>query len=84
MKDIKIKINYTPLLNTIKEQNLSENEIFKQWNIPRKTFYNIRHGRGITVDTLARLSIILNKEINQLVTFTYDIIDKPEQKRPTK
>ena len=78
MKDIRIKINYTPLLNIIKEQNLSENEIFKQWGIPRKTFYNIRNERGITVDTLARLSIILNKEINQLVTFTYDIIDKPE------
>ena len=78
MKDIKTQIDYSPLLNTMKEQNLSENEIFKQWNIPRKTFYNIRHGRGITVDTLARLSIILNKEINQLVTITYDIIEKPE------
>lgn len=76
MKDIKTQIDYSPLLKIIREQNLSENEIFKQWNIPRKTFYNIRHGRGITVDTLARLSIILNKEINQLVTVAYEIIDK--------
>ena len=34
MKDIKVKIDYTPLLKAIKEQNLSENKIFKQWNIP--------------------------------------------------
>ncbi len=78
MKDITIQIDYSPLLNIIREQNLSENEIFKQWGVPRKTFYNIRNGRGITVDTLARLSIILNKEINQLVTITCDIIEKPE------
>ena len=51
MKDVKVKIDYTPLLKAIKEQNLSETKIFKQWNIPRKTFYNIRHERGITIDT---------------------------------
>ena len=35
MKDLKVKIDYTPLLKAIEEQNLSENKIFKQWNIPR-------------------------------------------------
>ena len=68
MKDIKVKIDYTPLLKAIEEQNLSENKIFKQWNIPRKTFYNIRHERGITID----------KDIGQLVNISYDIIEKPE------
>lgn len=78
MKDVKVKIDYTPLLKAIKEQNLSETKIFKQWNIPRKTFYNIRHERGITIDTLARLSVVLDKDIGQLVHISYDIIEKPE------
>ena len=78
MKDVKVKIDYTPLLKAIKEQNLSETKIFKQWNIPRKTFYNIRHERGITIDTLARLSVVLDKDIGQLVNISYDIIEKPE------
>lgn len=78
MKDVKVEVDYTPLLNIIKEQNLSENEIFKNWNIPRKTFYNLRHGRGITVDTLARLSVILEKDINQLININYQTIETTE------
>ena len=31
MKDVKVKIDYTPLLKAIKEQNLSETKIFKQF-----------------------------------------------------
>lgn len=78
MKELKVRVDYTPLKEAIEEFKLSENQIFKQWGIQRKTFFNIRHGQGLTVDTLARLSVILNKDISQLVDITYDIIEKPE------
>ena len=79
MKELKVRVDYTPLKDAIEEFELSENQIFKQWGIQRKTFFNIRHGQGLTVDTLARLSVILNKDISQLVDITYDIIDNPEE-----
>ena len=79
MKELKVRVDYTPLKEAIEEFELSENQIFKQSGFQRKTFFNIRHGQGLTVDTLARLSVILNKDISQLVNITYDIIDKPEE-----
>lgn len=78
MKEINVEIDYTPLMDAIEKYGLSENQIFKQWGIHRKIFYNLKIGKGITVDTWARLSVMLDKDINQLVNIKYTIIERSE------
>lgn len=64
---LKAEIDYSPLLNKLEKNNLTDARIYKLWGIQRKTLYNIKHGNGITVDTLAKIGYILETPINELV-----------------
>ena len=64
---LKAEIDYSPLLSELEKNNLTDAKIYKLWGIQRKTLYNIKHGNGITVDTLAKLGYILETPINELV-----------------
>lgn len=74
--DLKIEsIDYTPLLNMLEEKKLTSYQLEHQWGIPNKTIYNIRQGKIITIETLAKLAYILNTDIGQLVNFQISVID---------
>lgn len=62
-------IDYAPLLKKLEEKKLTSYQLEHQWGIPNKTIYNIRQGKIITIETLAKLAFILNTDIGQLVHF---------------
>lgn len=74
--DLKIEsIDYTPLLNKLEEKRLTSYQLEHQWGIPNKTIYNIRQGKIVTIETLAKLAYILDTDIGQLVNFQISVID---------
>lgn len=72
---IKVDLDYSPLLAKLEDRKLTDAQIFKKWGIPRKTLYNIRHGNGITVETLARFAYILDANMDELVILKYKEVD---------
>lgn len=72
---IGVQLDYTPLLEKLKEKNLTGYQL-TSYGIPHKTLYNIKNGKIITLETLAKLAYILDCEINELVKFEYKIIDE--------
>ena len=71
---VNVQIDYTPLLTKLNEKQISGYKL-SEYGIPHKTLYNIRQGKIITVETLAKLAYILNCSINDLVKFDYNITD---------
>ena len=71
---VNVQIDYTPLLTKLNEKQISGYKL-AEYGIPHKTSYNIRQGKIITVETLAKLAYILNCSINDLVKFDYNITD---------
>lgn len=71
---VNVQIDYTPLLTKLNEKQISGYKL-AEYGIPYKTLYNIRQGKIITVETLAKLAYILNCSINDLVKFDYNITD---------
>lgn len=69
---INVQIDYTPLLDRLDQQGISGYKLIA-YGIPHKTLYNIRNGKIITIETLAKLAYILDCSINDLVSFQYDI-----------
>lgn len=82
--DLRIEsIDYTPLINKLEERKLTSYQLEHQWGIPNKTIYNIRQGKIVTIETLAKLAYILDTDIGQLVNFQISVIqnaDKYQQK----
>ena len=64
---IGVQPDYTPLLKKLKK-NITGYTL-TSCGIPHKTLYNIKNGKIITVETLAKLAYILSCEINELVRF---------------
>ena len=71
---VNVQIDYTPLLTKLNEKQISGYKL-AEYGSPHKTLYNIRQGKIITVETLAKLAYILNCSINDLVKFDYNITD---------
>lgn len=71
---IEVIVDYTPLLKRMDEKNYTDYKM-KKYGIHHKTFYNIRQGKIITIETLAKIAFVLECEINDLVKFEYKIID---------
>ena len=69
---INVQIDYTQLLDRLDQQGISGYKLIT-YGIPHKTLYNIRNGKIITIETLAKLAYILDCNINDLVLFQYDI-----------
>lgn len=72
---IEVELDYSLLLAKLEERKLTDAQIYKKWGIPRKTLYNIKHGNGITVETLAKLAYILDASMDELVTLKYNEVD---------
>lgn len=71
---INVRMDYTPLLTKLNEKRISGYKLV-EYGVPHKTLYNIRQGKIITLETLAKFAYILDCNISDLVTFEYDIKD---------
>lgn len=62
--------NYDPLWKTMKEKGITTYSLVNHYNISSHLMSNLRHNRNVTVETLYRLSKILNCAPNDIVEFT--------------
>jgi len=62
-------VSYEPLWNTMKIKGITTYALINKYNINPRTITNLKHGRGITVDTLEKLCKILNCTPNDILEF---------------
>ena len=62
-------VSYEPLWNTMKEKNITTYALIVKYGISSRTVNNLKHNRGITVDTVEKLCKILNCTPNDVITF---------------
>ena len=75
MQDINVEMDYSPLLTKLEERNLSGYKL-ADFGIPHKTVYNIKQGKIITLETLAKFAYVLDCSISDLVNLQYVIRDE--------
>lgn len=59
-------ISYEPLFQTMREKKVSSYELDKR-GFPRSTYYAIKHGKGITTNSINQLCSILHCSVSDVV-----------------
>ena len=62
-------ISYEPLWKTMSCKGVSTYTLIKEYGINPRTINNLKHNKGITVDTLERLCTILQCTPNDVLIF---------------
>ncbi len=62
-------IDYTPLWQTMKEQNITQYRLLKDGVVDNKTLDGLKHNKNITLLTLERLCKYLHCTPNDIVRF---------------
>ena len=62
-------VDYSPLWQTMKEKNITTYALINKHGINTRTINNLKHNKGITVDTLEKLCKILNCQPNDIIAF---------------
>ena len=62
-------VDYSPLWKTMEKQNITTYTLITKYGINPRTINNLKHNKGITVDTLERLCKILNCTANDVLRF---------------
>lgn len=62
-------IDYTPLWQTMKEQNITQYRLLKDGIVDNKTLDGLKHNKNITLLTLERLCKYLNCTPNDIIRF---------------
>lgn len=63
-------VSYENLWNTMKQKNVSTYSLIHKHGFNPRTINNLKHNKGITVDTLERLCRILDCTPNDVISFT--------------
>ena len=61
-------ISYDPLFQTMKEKHISSYGLEKR-GFPRSTYYAIKHGKGITTNSINQLCSILRCGVSDVVEY---------------
>lgn len=61
-------ISYNPLFRTMKEKNISSYKLLKR-GFSRSTYYAIKHGKGITTNTIDQLCKLLQCEVPDIIEY---------------
>ena len=61
-------IDFSPLWETMQKRNVTQYQLIKQ-GIDNKTLDSLKKNKNITLITLEKLCIILDCELNDVVTF---------------
>lgn len=64
-------ISYEPLFQTMKQRKISSYELSKR-GFSRSTYYAIKHGKSVTVNTLNQLCTILHCDIADIIIYRED------------
>ena len=62
-------VSYKPLWEKKKKKNITTYTLIYKYNLNPRTINNLKHDRGITVDTLEKLCKILDCTPNDIITF---------------
>lgn len=64
-------ISYKPLFQTMKEKGISSYELEKR-GFPRSTYYALKHGKGITTNSINHLCAILHCSVSDIIEYMED------------
>lgn len=59
-------ISYEPFFKTMREKNISTYRIFKE-GLSSATYYRIKDGKSVTIDTICKICEILDCNISDVV-----------------
>ncbi len=62
-------VNYEPLWQTMKEKGVTTYMLIAKYNVNPRTINNLKHNKGITVDTLEKLCKVLECTPNDVIRF---------------
>ncbi len=62
-------VTYEPLWQTMKQKNITTYTLIDKYGINARTVYNLKHNKGITVDTLEKICKILGCTPNDVIGF---------------
>lgn len=62
-------VSYEPLWETMDKKGVTSYALIYKHKINPRTITNLKHGRGITVDTLEKLCRILKCTPNEIIKF---------------
>ena len=62
-------VNYEPLWQTMKEKGVTTYMLIAKYNVNPRTINNLKHNKGITVDTLEKLCKVLECTPNDVIKF---------------
>lgn len=62
-------VSYRPLWKMMDSRNITTYTLINKFNINPRTINNLKHNKGITVDTLEKLCVILNCTPNDIIEF---------------
>jgi putative transcriptional regulator len=65
-------VSYRPLWETMNRKNITTYTLIYKYEINPRTINNLKHNRGITVDTLEKLCTILECTPNDIIEFIPD------------
>lgn len=68
-------ISYEPLFQTMKQKNISTYELEKR-GFSRSTYYAIKKGDSITMNTLNQLCSILQCKVSDVIVYVEDAEEK--------
>lgn len=73
-------ISYEPLFQTMKEKHVSSYKLEKR-GFPRATYYAIKHGKGITTNSINQLCSILHCNVSDVLEYIEDSSELPFEKK---
>ena len=76
-------ISYEPLFQTMKEKHISSYGLEKR-GFPHSTYYAIKHGKGITTNSINQLCSILRCSVSDVVEYIEDSQEPSFEKKVTK
>lgn len=62
-------VSYGPLWKTMERQHITTYALIQKHNFSSRTISNLKHNRGITVDTLEKLCKVLECTPNDILEF---------------
>ncbi|MDO4322383.1 MAG: helix-turn-helix transcriptional regulator [Lachnospiraceae bacterium] len=65
-------IDYTPLWETMKQQNISTYRLLKDYGFSKGTLDSLKQNKNVTLNTIETLCTILNVPIEQIVRIVPD------------
>lgn len=61
-------ISYEPFFETMKKKHISSYELEK-WGFSRSTYYAMKYGKSVTVNTINQLCTILDCEVSDIIKY---------------